>query len=245
MGNLVRDDGTKKSTDQDTLPNVPLDFLGCFSDFSQILGDITRLIASQALILDKQKWIQCGRDQRFLREATKELLGRDLDPFVYKLDERTLADLLLQVNKYYYETQKTPGASIFKTRVVDIQGGEYCILCGARSDVELHVDHIVPVNVGGRHHLSNMQLLCVDCNTAKGNWRLLGMSVLFQEYGGSEVSKLMRFRKLIESCVNDKGRTVGKCRCGRTSRDSLLTVKRIRPSFAPTYTNLCVCCDMH
>ncbi|KKN44964.1 hypothetical protein LCGC14_0687850 [marine sediment metagenome] len=45
-----------------------------------------------------------------------------------------------------------------------------CTGCGARApDVELEVDHIVPVSKGGTDELSNLRTLCKDCNIGKGN----------------------------------------------------------------------------
>ncbi len=46
------------------------------------------------------------------------------------------------------------------------QHGERCLHCGAREDLVL--DHIQSVAKGGKSVLENMQLLCADCNTAKG-----------------------------------------------------------------------------
>ena len=31
----------------------------------------------------------------------------------------------------------------------------------------MHVDHIIPINVGGRDYIDNMQALCYKCNTQK------------------------------------------------------------------------------
>jgi len=45
-----------------------------------------------------------------------------------------------------------------------------CTYCGrSGSDVELEVDHIVPVSRGGSHHLSNLTTSCRQCNQGKGN----------------------------------------------------------------------------
>lgn len=45
-----------------------------------------------------------------------------------------------------------------------------CQACGARApDVELEVDHVVPVSRGGTDDLSNLKVLCRDCNIGKGN----------------------------------------------------------------------------
>ncbi|MGL4668996.1 MAG: HNH endonuclease [Methanobacteriaceae archaeon] len=46
-----------------------------------------------------------------------------------------------------------------------------CVECGAKKsdDVTLHVDHIIPSSKGGNDELDNLQTLCQDCNTAKGD----------------------------------------------------------------------------
>ena len=54
-----------------------------------------------------------------------------------------------------------------------INAGGKCQLCGQKpkpdSDIELHVDHIIPVSMGGVNHVSNYQVLCGECNLSKGN----------------------------------------------------------------------------
>jgi 5-methylcytosine-specific restriction endonuclease McrA len=42
-----------------------------------------------------------------------------------------------------------------------------CLCCG-RSDVPMTVDHIVPLCQGGSNEISNLQPLCLSCNTSKG-----------------------------------------------------------------------------
>ena len=45
-----------------------------------------------------------------------------------------------------------------------------CQLCGAKApDVELHVDHIVPLSRGGTTTIDNLQTLCAPCNLGKGD----------------------------------------------------------------------------
>lgn len=44
-----------------------------------------------------------------------------------------------------------------------------CTYCGqAGTDVELQVDHIIPVARGGSHHISNLTTACRECNQKKG-----------------------------------------------------------------------------
>lgn len=45
-----------------------------------------------------------------------------------------------------------------------------CTYCGtAGTDVELEVDHIIPVAKGGSHHMSNLTTACRACNQSKGD----------------------------------------------------------------------------
>lgn len=41
-----------------------------------------------------------------------------------------------------------------------------CLCCG-KSDVKLTVDHIIPVKLGGRGSIDNIQPLCINCNSQK------------------------------------------------------------------------------
>jgi len=44
-----------------------------------------------------------------------------------------------------------------------------CVCCGVREpDISLTIDHVQPLSLGGRHHRSNIQPLCMKCNRAKG-----------------------------------------------------------------------------
>jgi 5-methylcytosine-specific restriction endonuclease McrA len=46
------------------------------------------------------------------------------------------------------------------------QGG--CVYCGKNLDTGFHRDHIMPIALGGSNTDDNMQLLCPECNIAKG-----------------------------------------------------------------------------
>ena len=45
--------------------------------------------------------------------------------------------------------------------------GAVCRACGTTAD--LTIDHALPVSLGGKWEMSNLQLLCSACNGAKGN----------------------------------------------------------------------------
>ncbi|HEW97085.1 MAG: hypothetical protein DRR16_23190 [Candidatus Parabeggiatoa sp. nov. 3] len=43
-----------------------------------------------------------------------------------------------------------------------------CVACGRKAaQVELEIDHIVPVSKGGTNDLNNLQTLCKECNRGK------------------------------------------------------------------------------
>lgn len=42
-----------------------------------------------------------------------------------------------------------------------------CVYCGTDTSVKFHVDHIVPLALGGKHEPSNVQITCPSCNLRK------------------------------------------------------------------------------
>lgn len=52
------------------------------------------------------------------------------------------------------------------TRAVFGRDGAVCRHCGTTE--QLSIDHIVPVIAGGTNDLSNLQVLCMPCNSRKG-----------------------------------------------------------------------------
>ncbi len=45
---------------------------------------------------------------------------------------------------------------------------EYCGLAQAGQEATFHIDHVVPVTVGGQTALDNLALACVSCSLRKG-----------------------------------------------------------------------------
>lgn len=46
--------------------------------------------------------------------------------------------------------------------------GWRCLCCGASDKKYLEVDHVLPVKLGGKNHMENLQTLCKPCNGDKG-----------------------------------------------------------------------------
>ena len=45
--------------------------------------------------------------------------------------------------------------------------GKKCLCCGKTADITL--DHIIPVDLGGKDEINNLQPLCRSCNSSKSN----------------------------------------------------------------------------
>lgn len=71
--------------------------------------------------------------------------------------------------------QRTRRALATKTRFAVFTRDSFrCVYCGARApDVQLHVDHVKPVALGGTDDIANLATACADCNHGKSDTRLL------------------------------------------------------------------------
>ncbi|NLY47386.1 MAG: HNH endonuclease [Tissierella sp.] len=48
--------------------------------------------------------------------------------------------------------------------------GNRCLRCGrTEEETTLTVDHVIPISLGGRNDISNLQPLCPHCNSHKGS----------------------------------------------------------------------------
>lgn len=68
---------------------------------------------------------------------------------------------------------KTPRIPIpYSVRKYVYQRDNYqCKSCGkTQQEIILNVDHIIPLALGGSNDLSNLQTLCVICNTQKKHY---------------------------------------------------------------------------
>lgn len=73
-------------------------------------------------------------------------------------------------NVIVHKTRREPSNRL-KVQVL-MRDGNRCKLCGIECNDGLHnihFDHIVPWSKGGETTLDNLQVLCSDCNLAKGN----------------------------------------------------------------------------
>lgn len=60
--------------------------------------------------------------------------------------------------------EKSPSAQELKNWIQEQGDRPVCVFCAARAT---SIDHVIPLSRGGLHVLSNLRLLCNDCNRAK------------------------------------------------------------------------------
>lgn len=117
-----------------------------------------------------------GRKLYFLRQLDIECM-KISHPGIYedesniKFGTRQLVDLpLYEIGEVSPETEKALRDGAFEKS--KNAAGEYqCACCGATgySRVLFQVDHIIPMNKGGKSVPENLQILCRKCNGAKGD----------------------------------------------------------------------------
>lgn len=126
-----------------------------------------------------RSWVERNRER--MRE-----LGRRRDPDKRRLSVRTwqrnhpdrkqaidrayrLANpLAKRVNEHRRQARKRGNGGSFTTmewRALCGWFGGVCLSCG---NSELTVDHVVPIHMGGRNSIENLQPLCRSCNSSKG-----------------------------------------------------------------------------
>lgn len=99
----------------------------------------------------KRRWIESGKANALLRKYRKE------NPD--KIREFTIRRAGRKIGKLPYGT----------IPAIRQAQGNICAICGVCIAKKSHVDHIMPLALGGRHEPGNIQLLCPPCNLRKSN----------------------------------------------------------------------------
>lgn len=117
-----------------------------------------------------------GRKLYFLRQLDIELT-KLYNPTIYVnktnviYGTRQLEDLPLHmIGKYNPSLERDLRDGAFK-KAMGADGKYHCAICGTAESTRIHfqVDHIVPMNLGGKSVPGNLQILCRKCNGTKGD----------------------------------------------------------------------------
>lgn len=149
------------------------------------------------------------------------------------------------INRRSHAYGATKGAARYKSVVAKAQGGAFCSMCGRRD--QLVVDHIEPVSIGGLDDaISNMQLLCVECNLGKSDLRDRALPIAVRQHRTAVVSSGLRFKHLLMDSVLIDNRNRGMCSCGTHADAAELRVGIWPSQAAANLLNLrtkCTNCD--
>lgn len=111
------------------------------------------------------RYLKTGEEPKDLptvQRAVWIVLSRDLE----RSRQRIVADSMSAERR---QIKREPISPRTRYEVFE-RDGYTCQYCGAKApNVELHVDHIVPVSKGGTNDLSNLVTACAECNLGKSN----------------------------------------------------------------------------
>ncbi|MGN0606316.1 MAG: DEAD/DEAH box helicase family protein [Oscillospiraceae bacterium] len=118
-----------------------------------------------------------GKQKYFYNQLNREIM-RITSPFLFEDDEdnvvygkRQFEDMPLhEIGKYAPEYEKELRDSAFDS-AKNSDGSYICAGCGRKfsNRIMLQVDHIIPMNKGGKTKSDNLQILCRYCNGEKGD----------------------------------------------------------------------------
>ncbi len=112
--------------------------------------------------------------------------------------------------------------------------GEKCYICG-RSDIPLHIDHLIPQSAGGTSDLTNLRLICPADNARKSNKFFREFE--FVQYLFELISKNENFKETKPEVLlpesKYRGDILTERKIGRTWEKVLIEVKII-----PTFTEI-------
>jgi 5-methylcytosine-specific restriction endonuclease McrA len=121
--------------------------------------------ANKALLLERANARTAARsaeDLRRIRETRKA--WREANPELHRARRRLEAQRRRALAGGYRVEYVSPSVIGL---LIQAQG-ERCVYCRIFQPAQWHVDHIMPLALGGAHEETNFQMLCADCNVAKG-----------------------------------------------------------------------------
>lgn len=123
--------------------------------------DVSEVIQAGDIFLIKFQCWDCGQILLRARDHPVCECGQDYRPTPIKLPGRSAHRCLVGTKRRRY----LPKATI--RRLFDLQGDD-CAYC-FNPMTKVHVEHIVPLSVGGTNNIGNLVLSCARCNIIAGS----------------------------------------------------------------------------
>jgi 5-methylcytosine-specific restriction endonuclease McrA len=206
-----------------------------------LTSEAARSLIEQIFVVEEAMWRQNGGSDKFIFELLRRLYGQVMEWDRCTIQGEQVLRVFRRINEKVHTRQRTEGGGKWFSQVEHAQGGQFCVACGKRDQLE--VDHIVPVSRGGdREKISNLQLLCRQCNSAKKDLAGELLPTAFLTSTTGRVTPRLRFKRLQLSSIQQGTRRLGVCECGSTAKDEVLDVQPVR-HMAANLLNLRITCS--
>lgn len=106
------------------------------------------------------------------RESNKKWITNNIEKYKIMVNNWRSKNKELLLKSKRLSNSKRRSASKDKIEIKEWNSvlefyGNKCLCCG-RTDLQLTIDHIVPLSKGGKNLVDNVQPLCMPCNSKKG-----------------------------------------------------------------------------
>lgn len=116
-----------------------------------------------------RKWVEEHREYALKRKREYYKANRDAMQVVIRRWKKENPEALRDYFHNREASKRTAGGKHTRAQIAELLDKQHglCAVCSADIREKRHRDHKVPVSTGGSNDISNIQLLCPDCNLGK------------------------------------------------------------------------------
>lgn len=130
---------------------------------NKVLGlpEVNPMPIEKDLLSLKKKYQSLSKDQRYTLPVIFDILMKEMElPYNFRD--------ILKLAKDYKKNKPTIPAKL-RLKILK-RDNHTCQICGAKApEVQVHIDHIIPLSRGGLTEEKNLRILCKDCNLGKSD----------------------------------------------------------------------------